>query len=116
MPGSGILGAIGDVVAPASQRRVQADVEIGDESAELWKKFNFEMSRYGGDQIYGKDIQVNFIKWNPAIKKESDKNSIIDGINNDLIDIIASDHAPHTLDEKTNSYSVSDLMQCISLC
>ena len=46
----------------------------------------------------------SFIKWNPAIKKESDKNSIIDGINNDLIDIIASDHAPHTLIEKNNSY------------
>ena len=46
----------------------------------------------------------NFIKWNPAIKKQSDRNSIIDGINNDLIDIIASDHAPHTLIEKNNSY------------
>ena len=46
----------------------------------------------------------NFIKWNPAIKKQSDRNSIIDGINNDLIDIIASDHAPHTLNEKNNSY------------
>ena len=46
----------------------------------------------------------NFIKWNPAIKKDNDRNSIIDGINNDLIDIIASDHAPHTLNEKNNSY------------
>ena len=46
----------------------------------------------------------SFIKWNPAIKKESDKNSIIEGINNDFIDIIASDHAPHTLNEKNNSY------------
>ena len=46
----------------------------------------------------------NFIKWNPAIKKQSDRNSIVDGINNDLIDIIASDHAPHTLIEKNNSY------------
>ena len=46
----------------------------------------------------------NLIKWNPAIKKDNDRNSIIDGINNDLIDIIASDHAPHTLIEKNNSY------------
>ena len=50
------------------------------------------------------EVKGSFIKWNPAIKKESDRDSIIEGVNNDFIDIIASDHAPHTLIEKNNSY------------
>ena len=46
----------------------------------------------------------NYIKWNPAIKTRFDRDSLINGINNDLIDIIATDHAPHTIEEKSNSY------------
>ena len=46
-----------------------------------------------------------FIKWNPAVKKESDRIAIMNAVNNNLIDVIATDHAPHTLDEKLNSYS-----------
>jgi dihydroorotase len=45
-----------------------------------------------------------FIKWNPSIKTRFDRMALTDGINNDLIDIVATDHAPHTLDEKSNSY------------
>lgn len=45
-----------------------------------------------------------YIKWNPAIKTESDKKKLIDAVNNNLIDIIASDHAPHTIIEKSNNY------------
>ena len=45
-----------------------------------------------------------FIKWNPAIKKESDKNALLEGLLNDKLDVIATDHAPHTLEEKENSY------------
>ena len=41
---------------------------------------------------------------NPSIKKISDRDSILEGINIDLIDVIASDHAPHTITEKNNSY------------
>ena len=46
----------------------------------------------------------NFIKWNPAIKTKYDRDSLIKGINNNLIDIVATDHAPHTVTEKSNSY------------
>ncbi len=42
----------------------------------------------------------NKIKWNPAIKTKYDRDKIIDAVNNDLIDVIATDHAPHTLEEK----------------
>jgi len=45
-----------------------------------------------------------FIKWNPAVKSEKDRLLIIEGINNNNIDVIATDHAPHTLEEKNNSY------------
>ena len=44
------------------------------------------------------------IKWNPAIKSKSDKDSLWKAIKEDKIDIIASDHAPHTETEKENSY------------
>ena len=44
------------------------------------------------------------IKWNPAIKSKSDKDSLWKAIKEDKIDIIASDHAPHTEIEKENSY------------
>jgi len=44
------------------------------------------------------------IKWNPAIKTMFDRESLLNGVRNDLIDIIATDHAPHTAEEKTNSY------------
>ena len=44
------------------------------------------------------------IKCNPAIKQQSDKLAIIDGINHGNLDVIATDHAPHTWDEKQNKY------------
>ncbi len=44
------------------------------------------------------------IKWNPAIKTRFDRDALINGVNNNLIDIIATDHAPHTIEEKSNSY------------
>ena len=47
----------------------------------------------------------NFIKWNPAVKTEEDQNGILAGILNDNIDVIATDHAPHTLEEKNQPYS-----------
>jgi dihydroorotase len=46
----------------------------------------------------------NFIKCNPSIKKESDRLALINAVQNDLIDIIATDHAPHTLEEKQQHY------------
>jgi dihydroorotase len=44
------------------------------------------------------------IKWNPAIKTIYDRDALRKGVNNNLIDIIATDHAPHTISEKSNTY------------
>lgn len=46
----------------------------------------------------------SFIKWNPAVKKASDRDAILRGVIENKIDVIATDHAPHTLSEKENSY------------
>jgi dihydroorotase len=46
----------------------------------------------------------SFIKWNPAIKTEKDRKALFDAVKSGLIDIVATDHAPHTLDEKKNTY------------
>lgn len=45
------------------------------------------------------------IKWNPSIKYESDRKALIDGIRNGFIDVLATDHAPHTLEEKKAAYT-----------
>jgi len=47
----------------------------------------------------------NFIKWNPAVKTEADQNGVLQGVLNDNIDVIATDHAPHTLEEKQQAYA-----------
>jgi dihydroorotase len=44
------------------------------------------------------------IKWNPAIKTQIDQHAILQGVLDNHIDVIATDHAPHTLEEKNNSY------------
>lgn len=44
------------------------------------------------------------IKWNPSIKTEEDKKALWDALLSDKIDVIATDHAPHTLEEKNNTY------------
>lgn len=45
-----------------------------------------------------------FIKWNPAIKSIGDKKELFDAMLDDRLDVIATDHAPHTFSEKQNSY------------
>ena len=45
------------------------------------------------------------IKWNPAVKKASDREALFNALLNDTIDVIATDHAPHTLEEKDNAYT-----------
>lgn len=45
-----------------------------------------------------------FIKWNPAVKTADDRDKILQGVIDDMIDVIATDHAPHTLEEKQNTY------------
>ena len=47
------------------------------------------------------------IKWNPAIKTEEDRTKLWEALNEDLIDVYATDHSPHTIDEKNLSYTES---------
>ena len=44
------------------------------------------------------------IKWNPAVKASSDRDAILQAVLDNKIDVIATDHAPHTLEEKQNTY------------
>lgn len=47
----------------------------------------------------------NLIKWNPAIKTAHDRNILLASVINNKIDVVATDHAPHTLEEKERVYS-----------
>jgi dihydroorotase len=73
---------------PLDQKRITGEVCVHH----LW----FEESSY--------ENLGSLIKWNPAIKTKYDRDALIKGVNNNSIDIIATDHAPHTLAEKRNSY------------
>ena len=73
---------------PLNQKRITGEVCVHH----LW----FDDSSY--------DTLGTLIKWNPAIKTRFDRDALINGVNNNLLDIIATDHAPHTLPEKRNSY------------
>lgn len=46
----------------------------------------------------------NYIKWNPAVKTASDREGIWKALLEGRIDVIATDHAPHTIDEKNQDY------------
>lgn len=46
-----------------------------------------------------------FIKWNPAVKTAKDREGLWKALLDDRIDVIATDHAPHTLEEKQNPYT-----------
>lgn len=58
--------------------------------------FTFDASQYDEKQWR--------IKWNPAVKSAHDRDAIFEALLNNTIDVIATDHAPHTLEEKQNSY------------
>jgi dihydroorotase len=73
---------------PLSQKRITAEVCVHH----LW----FEESSY--------EEKGSFIKWNPAIKTKFDRDALRNAVNSNIIDIIATDHAPHTREEKMNSY------------
>ena len=74
--------------AHRSEKRITAEVCVHH----LW----FDESRY--DEL-GSDI-----KCNPAIKSAKDREALIAALNDGRIDIIATDHAPHTIEEKAASY------------
>ena len=44
------------------------------------------------------------IKWNPAVKTKHDRDSLMAALLNDKLDVIATDHAPHTIEEKQSKY------------
>ncbi|MFP5081070.1 dihydroorotase [Pedobacter sp. JCM 36344] len=77
-----------DNTLPLKEKRITAEACIHH----LW----FDDSNYAE--------KGNWIKWNPAIKTSEDKESILSGILNGNIDIIATDHAPHTIEEKEQPY------------
>jgi dihydroorotase len=87
-----------------NEKRITAEVCVHH----LW----FDESRY-------KDLGSR-IKCNPAIKTADDRAALIKAVNEDRIDIIATDHAPHTIAEKGKSYFKAPaglpLVQHVMLC
>jgi dihydroorotase len=73
---------------PLEKKRITSEVCVHH----LW--FN--------DTDYSK--KGTFIKWNPAIKTETDRSALFQAVLDGTIDIIATDHAPHTRDEKLQTY------------
>ena len=55
------------------------------------------------DEFY--PIKGSRIKWNPAVKTVADRDAIRQAVRDGRIDVIATDHAPHTDDEKSNPYT-----------
>ncbi len=47
------------------------------------------------------------IKWNPAVKSKKDREALREALRNNVLDVVATDHAPHTLDEKQQGYFIS---------
>lgn len=54
------------------------------------------------DSMY--ETKGTLLKWNPAVKTEEDRKGVFKALLDDRIDIIATDHAPHTWEEKQNKY------------
>ena len=55
------------------------------------------------DEDYAK--KGTLIKWNPAVKTKNDREKLWEALLDDRFDIVATDHAPHTLEEKDNPYT-----------
>ncbi len=51
------------------------------------------------------ETKGGLIKWNPAVKTQKDKDRLWEALLDDRIDVIATDHAPHTWEEKQNTYT-----------
>ena len=73
---------------PLEEKRITAEVCIHH----LW----FDDSQYAEKGTH--------IKWNPAVKSKRDRDQLFQALIDDKLDIIATDHAPHTLEEKDNTY------------
>ena len=77
-----------DNTLPPAEKRITCEVCVHH----LW----FDEGDY--------DTSGSLIKWNPAIKKAEDREGLFAGVLHNFIDIIATDHAPHTLEEKQKNY------------
>ena len=82
------------------------ELNLFDNSIELYdKKITSEVCAH---HLWFTDKNYNElgskIKWNPAIKSENDRDALWQAVKDNKIDIIASDHAPHTIEEKNNKY------------
>jgi len=73
---------------PLSEKRITAEACIHH----LWFS----------DEDY--ETKGNLIKWNPAVKTENDRDGILKAVLDGRIDVIATDHAPHTIEEKALPY------------
>lgn len=84
----------------------EKELELFDNSKPLSeKKITAEVCvhhLYFDETMY--DEKGTYIKWNPAVKSVSDKNALWKALLDDRLDIIATDHAPHTIEEKENTY------------
>jgi dihydroorotase len=77
-----------DDLMPLGQKKITGEVCVHH----LWFSED-DYARFG-----------NRIKWNPAIKTEIDRIALFEALLDDKIDIVATDHAPHTLEEKSRNY------------
>ncbi len=80
--------ALFDNTLPLKEKRITAEACIHH----LW----FDDSDY--------EKKGTFIKWNPAVKTANDRTQIFQAVLDGKIDVIATDHAPHTLEEKQDTY------------
>ena len=74
---------------PLSEKKITAEVCVHH----LW--FSEEDYKTKGTHI----------KWNPAVKSKKDRDGLWEALLDDRIDVIATDHAPHTIEEKRNKYT-----------
>lgn len=83
------------------------ELELFDNSIPLGqKKITAEVCTHHlwfSDQDYA--VKGTLIKWNPAVKTKNDRDALVAGVMNDALDILATDHAPHTLQEKAQVYT-----------
>jgi len=73
---------------PLAEKRITAEVCVHH----LW----FDDSQY--------ESKGSRIKWNPAVKQASDRDGLWKALLDGRLDVVATDHAPHTLEEKSNKY------------
>lgn len=73
---------------PLAEKRITAEVCVHH----LW----FDDSQY--------ESKGSHIKWNPAVKQASDRDGLWKALLDGRLDVVATDHAPHTLEEKSNKY------------